>query len=102
MKKEEMSVMDYLAEAFGILGLLFYLGFQIYYGIQYGVAVERIGQRAHHAVGVCAFDGIAVFPGKDKCVAERALCWGDKALYHRDAAHDKIDFYVVPAVYECL
>lgn len=42
MRKEEMSVMDYLAEAFGILGLLFYLGFQIYYGIQYGIAIERI------------------------------------------------------------
>lgn len=42
MRKEEMSVMDYLAEAFGILGLLFYLGFQIYYGIQYGIAIEKI------------------------------------------------------------
>lgn len=42
MKKEEMTVIDYLLEAVGILGLLFYLGFQIYYGLQYGIPVLTI------------------------------------------------------------
>ncbi|MGN0351720.1 MAG: transglycosylase [Roseburia sp.] len=42
MKKEEMTIVDIILEAVGILGLLFYLGFQIYYGIQYGIPVLNI------------------------------------------------------------
>ena len=77
MKKEEMSVMDYLAEAFGILGLLFYLGFQIYYGIQYGVAVERIVVNVLIMLLVYALlTGLQFFPekinalSKERCVGE--------------------------------
>ena len=38
MKKEEMTTVDFLLEAVGIVAALVYLGLQIYYGIVYGVS----------------------------------------------------------------
>ena len=38
MKKEEMTTVDFLLEAVGIVAAMIYLGLQIYYGIVYGVA----------------------------------------------------------------
>ena len=42
MKKEEMTTVDFLLEAVGIVGALIYLGLQIYFGIVYGVAFTGI------------------------------------------------------------
>ena len=42
LKKEEMTNMDFLLEAVGIVAAMIYLGLQIYYGIVYGVAFTGI------------------------------------------------------------
>lgn len=42
MKKEEMTLIDLLAEAVGIVAALVYLGLQIYYGITFGVNLFQI------------------------------------------------------------
>ena len=42
MKKEEMTTVDFLLEAVGIVAALVYLGLQIYYGIVYGVSFTGI------------------------------------------------------------
>ena len=42
MKKEEMTTVDFLLEAVGIVAAMIYLGLQIYYGIVYGVAFTGI------------------------------------------------------------
>ena len=42
LKKEEMTTVDFLLEAVGIVAALVYLGLQIYYGIVYGVAFTGI------------------------------------------------------------
>lgn len=41
-EKEEMTTVDFLLEAVGIVAALVYLGLQIYYGIVYGVAFTGI------------------------------------------------------------
>ena len=42
VKKEEMTTVDFLLEAVGIVAALVYLGLQIYYGIVYGVSFTGI------------------------------------------------------------
>lgn len=42
MKKEEMTTVDFLLEAVGIVAALVYLGLQIYYGIVYGVSLPGL------------------------------------------------------------
>ncbi len=42
MKKEEMTTVDFLLEAVGIVVALVYLGLQIYYGIIYGIGFIEI------------------------------------------------------------
>lgn len=42
MKKEDMTTIDLLLEAVGIVSTLLYLGLQIYYGISYGANLVTV------------------------------------------------------------
>ena len=68
MKKEEMTTVDFLLEAVGIVAALVYLGLQIYYGIVYGVAFTGIILNAAILIlvyvgdrGAGAFEGLSLF-----------------------------------------
>ena len=42
MRKDEMTTMDLLLEAIGVVSGLIYIGMQIYYGVTYGVNVVQL------------------------------------------------------------
>ena len=76
MKKEEMTLLDLLLEALGIIGLLFYIGFQIYYGILYSVPIVTIIVNVLIMVLVYALlTGLCFFPEKVNGI-KREMCKG--------------------------
>ncbi len=81
MKKEEMTIVDLLLEAVGIVGLLSYLGFQIYYGILYGIPVLNIAVNALIMLLVYALlMGLQFFPERVNAIP-RERCVGDVKRY---------------------
>ena len=59
LKKEEMTNMDFLLEAVGIVAAMIYLGLQIYYGIVYGVSFTGIilNPRVYWSDTACTLSG---------------------------------------------
>lgn len=81
MKKEEMTLLDLLLEALGIIGLLFYIGFQIYYGILYSVPIVTIIVNVLIMVLVYALlTGLCFFPEKVNGI-KREMCKGKVKHY---------------------
>lgn len=81
MKKEEMTVFDLILEALGVLGLLFYLGFQIYYGILYGIPIITIVVNVLIMVLVYALlTGLQFFPEKVNGISKE-ICKGQIKRY---------------------
>lgn len=81
MKKEEMTVLDFLLEALGILGLLFYIGFQIYYGILYSVPIVTIIVNVLIMALVYALlTGFCFFPEKVNGI-KKEMCKGQVRHY---------------------
>lgn len=81
MKKEEMTLMDLLAEAVGIVAGVIYLGMQIYYGIYYGVAVSHISMNVVMLLLVyVGLTMLSCYPEKVNNL-DREACTGDIRRY---------------------
>ena len=61
LKKEEMTNMDFLLEAVGIVAAMIYLGLQIYYGIVYALCQRCLKQQI-----ILCTDGV----GNTSCVLQ--------------------------------
>jgi hypothetical protein len=81
LKKEEMTLMDLLAEAVGIVAGVIYLGMQIYYGIYYGVAVSHISMNVVMLLLVyVGLTMLSCYPEKVNNL-DREACTGDIRRY---------------------
>lgn len=81
MKKEEMTGIDYLLEAVGIVGILFYMGFQIYYGRQYGIPILNIAVNVLILLLVYAFLTLLQFYPERVNALSKEQCVGDIKRY---------------------
>lgn len=81
MKKEDMTIIDLLLEAVGIVSTLLYLGLQIYYGISYGANLVTVLMNG--AVLVLVYLGLtllAVYPERVNGLTKEA-CSGQVRRY---------------------
>ena len=81
MKKEEMTTVDFLLEAVGIVAALVYLGLQIYYGIVYGVSFTGIILNA--AILILVYVGLTLLARYPERVNNlpKEICSGKKRKY---------------------
>lgn len=81
MKKEEMTMIDLMLEAVGVVSALVYLGLQIYYGISYGVNLITVIMNA--AVLILVYLGLTlltVYPERVNGLS-REVCSGQIRKY---------------------
>ena len=81
MKKEEMTTVDFLLEAVGIVAALVYLGLQIYYGIVYGVSFTGIILNA--AILILVYIGLTLLAHYPERVNNlpKEICSGKIRIY---------------------
>ena len=81
MKKEEMTTVDFLLEAVGIVAAMIYLGLQIYYGIVYGVAFTGIILNA--AILILVYVGLTLLAHYPERVNNlpKEICGGKIRIY---------------------
>ncbi len=81
MKKEEMTTVDFLLEAVGIVAAMIYLGLQIYYGIVYGVAFTGIILNA--AILILVYVGLTLLAHYPERVNNlpKEICSGKIRIY---------------------
>ncbi len=92
MKKEEMTTVDFLLEAVGIVAALVYLGLQIYYGIVYGVAFTGIILNA--AILILVYVGLTLLARYPERVNNlpKEICSGEnKKIYDSYGARSQAD-----------
>ena len=76
MKKEDMTIIDLLLEAVGIVSALLYIGLQVYYGVSYGANPVTVFMNA--AVLVLVYLGLtllAIYPERVNGLT-REVCSG--------------------------
>lgn len=81
MKKDDMTIIDLLAEAVGIVTALVYLGLQIYYAVIYGVDLFQVLMNA--VILVLVYVGLTmlqVYPEKVNGLT-REVCSGKIRVY---------------------
>ena len=91
LKKEEMTNMDFLLEAVGIVAAMIYLGLQIYYGIVYGVAFTGIILNA--AILILVYVGLTLLARYPERVNNlpKEICSGKIRKYTiRKSVRDKL------------
>lgn len=81
MRREDMTLIDLLLEAVGIVVAIVYLGLQIYYGIAYGVNVLSIMMNA--AILILVYVGLTmlqIYPEKVNGLTKE-VCTGKVRIY---------------------